>query len=273
MVVVGNDGYLLEPRAIRHVDLTTAEVTTIHTDPSTFCAFENLTSDSVFLYFIQICSTSSSLKRLHIDNPSAVSTILVRSSVNAPRDVTVGPDGNLYVGTAFGELLRVDPVTGAETVVVADTGLLDYGSSRNIESVTGDADSIWYVVASANVQDDPHEIHQLLIFDASSALLDPPIDVVFYADELGLEALESAGDYLYGLKDFHVIRRWNKSTGAFVDVAGQINRRRLRRRDRHQRSLQPDQRHRNRRNQPMGPPTKTTTDSDLSKPPPETGSK
>ena len=44
---------------------------------------------------------------------------------------------------------------------------------------------------------------------------------MWQADELGLEALESAGDYLYGLKDFHVIRRWNKSTGAFVDVAGQ----------------------------------------------------
>ena len=32
--------------------------------------------------------------------------------------------------------------------------------------------------------------------------------------------LESAGQYLYGLKDFSVIRRWDKTSGLFSDIAG-----------------------------------------------------
>ncbi len=73
------------------------------------------------LYATEIFSPNATIVKVPLNNPSAHSVLTTLLPLLGPDDLTVGPDGALYVATASGQLVRVDPSTGSACVVV-DTG-------------------------------------------------------------------------------------------------------------------------------------------------------
>ncbi len=75
------------------------------------------------LYVTSTLDPKSGLVRIPLDDPTDHVTLAQLTYVGNPflpkflDDLTVGPDGAIYVASAVGDLFRVDPVTGAACVV------------------------------------------------------------------------------------------------------------------------------------------------------------
>jgi virginiamycin B lyase len=94
-------------------------------------AFENETQissadgvaiDGDTLYVTEIFSTNAALVKVPLNDPSKYTLLAALSPLAGPDDLAVGPDGALYVALASGQVVRVNPQTGAACVVI-DTGV------------------------------------------------------------------------------------------------------------------------------------------------------
>jgi RHS repeat-associated protein len=213
-VVVGGYSYIGTSGAIRKVDLSSGVVTTLAgsasstgcTDSTTaanvrFNQITDLATDGTNLYSAVYCSTSYAVRKTVIST-GATSTV---AQVYGANYLTYGPDGYLYVtGAAVtSSLQRVDPTTGATTTFLS---LGDNGYA-----ITSDSTYLWVAGWGSN----GYHIFRVTIADKTLWTL------ASGNADLGMNALQSTGDYLYGAaRSGNLIRRYTKSTGAFVNIAG-----------------------------------------------------
>jgi sugar lactone lactonase YvrE len=69
------------------------------------------------LYAAITTDLTSPVVRVPLNNPGASSVVAWLGVALELDDLTLGPDGYLYVASALGELVRVDPTTGASCVL------------------------------------------------------------------------------------------------------------------------------------------------------------
>jgi RHS repeat-associated protein len=214
VVVVGGYAYVGTSGAIRKADLSSGSVTTLAgsatqtgcTDSTTpanvrFNQITDLATDGTNLYSAVYCSSSYSVRKTVIATGST-STV---AQVYGAQYLTYGPDGYLYVTGAgvTSSLQRVDPTTGATSTFLS---LGDNGYA-----ITSDSTYLWV----AGWGSSGYHIFRVTIADKTMWTL-----AAGNAD-LGMNALQSTGDYLYGAaRTGTLIRRYTKATGAFVNVAG-----------------------------------------------------
>jgi virginiamycin B lyase len=74
------------------------------------------------LYVTQLTSLGAAIVQVPLNDPGQYTVLTSLSPLLGPDDLTVGPDGALYVALASGQLVRVDPSTGAACVVL-ETGV------------------------------------------------------------------------------------------------------------------------------------------------------
>jgi virginiamycin B lyase len=77
--------------------------------------------DGDTLYVTEIFSTNAAIVKVPLNDPSKYTVLTSLSPLSGPDDLAVGPDGALYVAMASGQVVRVNPQTGAACVVI-DTG-------------------------------------------------------------------------------------------------------------------------------------------------------
>jgi virginiamycin B lyase len=81
------------------------------------------------LYVTLFSDSASRIIRVPLDAPATYTTLVELSPGGAPLkgpdDLTVGPDGHLWVATNVGELIRVDPGTGANCTVYSRAAPID----------------------------------------------------------------------------------------------------------------------------------------------------
>lgn len=81
------------------------------------------------LYVTLFTDAAARIIRVPLDAPQTFSTLVELSPGGAPPkgpdDLTVGPDGRLWVATNLGEVVRVDPSTGGQCTVYARSAPID----------------------------------------------------------------------------------------------------------------------------------------------------
>jgi hypothetical protein len=219
-VVVDGFAYVADSTAIRQVNLSTGEVTTLagtaqpecvdSSDPQAvrFTGLAGLTTDGTYLYSTSSCGTEQVVRRTSI---ATGATSEVAAITNANR-LTFGPDGYLYVTTAGSKsVVRLDRISGATSTVTSFAG--------DPYAITSDATYLWVAVWGPSFTD--RRIYRVSVADGTSTqfLSEPGIN---------FNVLDSAGAYLYGSSGDPAasggsntgLRRYEKATGAWVEVAG-----------------------------------------------------
>ena len=89
---------------------------------------DGLTVSGPYLYATLLTDPTSPVIRIPLDHPSRYSTVVKLSDEPGAGnkgldDLTIGPDGRLYVASAAGQLLRVDPFTGAACLLYSGVPL------------------------------------------------------------------------------------------------------------------------------------------------------
>jgi YD repeat-containing protein len=208
LVVIGNDAYIGTGRLVRRMDLVTKEVSTfVGSESSPFGSLDNLdpaavrfgaitamTTDGTYLYTIDSLRVRRTALGVNGGGPAGATSLVATLSTSDMFHITFGPDRALYVGGR--ELHRVDPASGARTVVSATPSALTYGLSS-------DATSLWAVISGRLAKIDPATGATTFLGGANA----------------GNRGLVSAGEYVYNSRDTYV-RRFSKVDGSFVDIAG-----------------------------------------------------
>ncbi|MDQ1436911.1 MAG: hypothetical protein QOK43_540 [Acidimicrobiaceae bacterium] len=219
VVTVGGYGHVGTVGAIRKVNLTSGVVTTLaggsttgcndSTNPTlaTFTTIIDVATDDTYVYSTMSCYPSPNVVRKTSITTGATSTV---ASVPGANRLTLGADGFLYVTDNQSSVLKVDPATGTTTTFATITGAL-----RTL-AIASDSTDLWVSSDhSAGAGSPSYKISKVNVLTAA---------VTTFASStkhLGLTGLASAGSYLYATgADQRSIRRWTKSTGAYVDVAG-----------------------------------------------------
>jgi sugar lactone lactonase YvrE len=124
-----------------------------------------------------------------------------------PRDLVIGPDGNLYSGTSAGGVWSFDPITGA----VLNSNFAA-GTSGNSWGLTFGSDDFLYVTDTANdsiIKYDIASRRNSVFVSSRSGGLDHPTGLEFGPDgNLYVISRGQTGDVL----------RYNGTTGAFIDT-------------------------------------------------------
>ena len=200
--VAGDIMYVAEDNAIRRVDLTTDEVTTLvgstegcvlSDDPSEvrLVNLRGIVSDGYYLYAASTYITGEG--DCGVTRTSIATGATSQVANIAANDIAMGPDGFLYVSSS-GTVHQIDPATGAVTTI----------GTTSVNGITVDDTSIWgYNVSS-----------QLMQIDIATGTA---TNHGTFGSTVGLE---SAGDYLYGVSNPYTIRRWTKSDMSYIDIAG-----------------------------------------------------
>ena len=92
-------------------------------ETTTPCTSSSLTTDGRYLYFIDFIGDGYWNIRRTDPLTGATTTAFWAGSFGSYMYVTEGADGNLYATTDYGEVVQIDPTTGANMAIV--TGL-DY---------------------------------------------------------------------------------------------------------------------------------------------------
>ena len=217
VLVVGGFGYVASAEVISKVNLSTGAVTAfvgqsgagpscVTSPDPTAARLESpgsMVSDGYYLYYVNC----GAIWRTSLAT-GATSVVVTLSTV---ADVTVGPGGTLYVTNGTSTVYQLNPAT--DTLVAFAT--LPSGAGY---AITADASALWVVVGPANTGQ-TYGIDRVAL--AGGAVTAPISDTEMW--EYG--PLVSAGNYLYtagGVGPFTYVnlRRYDKTTDTFVDVAG-----------------------------------------------------
>ncbi|MGD0441885.1 MAG: hypothetical protein ABSB52_14825, partial [Acidimicrobiales bacterium] len=204
--IIGDTLYVLDADEMRAVNLSTGQVTSVTTggygwwpvnssNPAdvTMGAPRSLTTDGRYLYFIDFIGDGYWNIRRTDPLTGATTTAFWAGSFGDYMYVTEGADGNLYATTDYGDVVQIDPTTGATMAVASDLGYYDLGQIT-------DGDSILEI---------PYSTMTSSTLVTSSVLSN--YDGGFTA----------AGSYLYAATDSGTdVRRYDATTGATTLVAG-----------------------------------------------------
>jgi RHS repeat-associated protein len=217
VLVVGGVGYVAAMDTISKVNLSTGAVTAFVGTPgsTTSCATSttptavqlespsSLTSDGTYLYYV----TCGAIWRTSLATgaTSVVVTLATASSV------TVGPTGTLYVTNGTSTVYQLNPATGALVSFATLGTFAGY-------SIAADATALWVVVGPASTGTSVG-IDRVALAGGTVTATISDTDIWEYAP------LTSAGSYLYSQSETSPgvltnLRQYNKTTGAFADVAG-----------------------------------------------------
>ena len=220
VAVLGTNVYVGTQGAIRRVDTTTADVTTLaghptltgcvaSADPSAvrFGTVNDMASDGTYLFALSTCPGGgggwSWLTRTTLAT-GATSNI---TTLRAER-IAFGPDGQLYLSgttssTAY--LYGMNPLTGALSTV-ATTGPVN-GLSASGGPVAADAYGVWWVLSAGGV----NRLDRIEIATG--------VRTTAVSSGMGMQALASAGDYLYNSAGA-TLNRYTKADGTWLVAAG-----------------------------------------------------
>jgi RHS repeat-associated protein len=241
VTVVGGWAYVGTGYGIRKVDLRTGSVSTLagsntesgvvdSSDPSLvrFTTVSDLTSDGVYLYSLsQGWYGVPTIRRTSIAT-GATSTVYTDYDMTG---ITYGPGNVLYAvkdqqwsqccSNSGSAIYRIDPLTGQKS------DFIPFAFGPNTYGITSDATHLWVVRSDGGSS--PNSLRRLVRIDPTTGadtVVAGPIETPNGTiNVVGGGAIVSAGAYVYNAIgnpsfDRTSIRRFSKSDGTYVEVAG-----------------------------------------------------
>jgi YD repeat-containing protein len=232
-VVVGGELYVDDYRAIRKVDLSSGQVSTLAGQPSSYGCNNSTVPSQVTMEDTGLATDGTSLYSLcggylRRTDIATGATSTVGDVGGGGGYLTVGPDGAVYMtdGSAGTGVMRVDPATGAVTQYLAASafgGQCTYGIAADASDLwvaaSGWDNPVWGEICSQG----PWDLYEVPLGTAA-----PTAKLVgnYASTQLGQDALVSAGSYLYadaglqGLDGSVDLARISKADGSVTFVAG-----------------------------------------------------
>ena len=234
--VVGGYLYVDDGQAIRKVDLSDGQVSTLAGTPGTSGCTDGsdptlvtmderaLATDGVALYSLCFSNNGSYLLR-RTDIATGATATLANLGYWWNGQLTVGPGGTVYVTTSQGGGVEaVDPSTGAVTSVLSYSEI----NGQCTSGIAADAVDLWVVASGyqgSHCATSGAELYEVPLADPSS-FRSVSTGLAANVEEVGQGQLVSAGAYLYtdvgleGLANGADLARISKSDGSLGIVAG-----------------------------------------------------
>ncbi len=175
-------------------------------DSVRFRTSTQITTDGSYIYTASTHPECLGIRRTSLI--TGATSFVVRGGIE-PRSVIVGPDGWLYATDGNSQIWKIDPVNETRSVFATIPG-------SNLWSLTADATDLWVVAF-----DQVGSSRRIVRVDLETGTVSPFVT----SHQVGLGALTSAGDFLYGTGygtsgAGTYVRRYSKADGSAVDIAG-----------------------------------------------------
>jgi RHS repeat-associated protein len=231
VVTVGGFAYLANVDAISKVDLSSGATTVLAGLPGAAACTDSPVGASARInnpidmatdgYYAYTIDSSCGLRRISL---ATGATQTIASGFSADGYLTLGADGNIYLTAGNGVntwITRYNPSTGVLTqqIFTFPTGTYSNSPGRAY-GITSDAN--WLYVA--DIRNDWTDANHCCVVTTDSIFkvaYDGATSSVLTTDNaMGFQSIESAGAYVYGSTNTGAVRRYSKSDGSVISIAG-----------------------------------------------------